>query len=165
MTWAVVAFLSVVIIALWQLFTCVVPAMRIALISENVLNLEKCVLKLDTYALQNGKIRHGTFIYDRFYRFLLSMLRPENIRFPKISEFDHDQKSQQRMSVIDNEINSLDIEIKECVLNAMSSISKILFLKYPVEFIKVFFRIDMILPGHNGRMIISGKQVMASSMG
>jgi len=163
MTWAVVIFLSVVIAILWQLFTCVIPAMRSALISENILNLEKCILKLDVDAFLHGKIRSGTFIHDRFYRFLLSMLRPDDIMFPKISEFDHDQRSKQMMSVIDNEINSLDSEIKEYVLISMASISKILFLKYPVEFTRVFF-MDMILPGYHDKMVKSGKYVTASSM-
>ena len=164
MTWTMVAFLSILISVLWQFFSCVAPAMRNAVISENILNLERCILALNTDALLNGKIKSGSYLHGNFYTFLLSMLTPEKIKMPKTSDFDFDKYVTKRLSNLDIEINGLDSITKESVLKAMMSISMILLFKYPLDFAMILFKMNLIKSGYKNGLVLSGKLVTVSSI-
>lgn len=162
MTWVMIAILSVLISILWQFFSCVAPAMRNAVISENILNLERCILALNTDALLHGKIKSGSYLHGNFYSFLLSMLTPEKIKMPKSSDFNFDGYATNRLSKLDIEINRLDDITKESVLKAMLSISMILLFKYPFEFVLIFLKMDLIKSGYKNGLVRSGKLVTVS---
>jgi hypothetical protein len=164
MTWVLVIFLSIILAVLWQYFSCVVPAMRRANVSEYILNLERCILDLNSDALLNGKIKSGSYLHGNYYLFLLSMLSPEKIKMPKISDYEFGQDSTRRMSNLDIEINSLDANTKESVLKAMLSISMILLYKYPLDFAMILLKMDLVKSGYKNGLVRSGKLVSVTSM-
>ncbi len=156
MEWSIVIILSVLSAVCWQFVAYVLPAMRNAVIAENMLTLTTCLLELNTNALSSGKIKSGSYLHDKFYRFLVLILCNADIRLPTTGP-DHDSK--RLMQQFDDEINRLGFKTKRSVTDAISAASKILFAKHPVDFIVLFLRTNRKKTDYRNGLIVSGKYV------
>jgi hypothetical protein len=150
----------------WQYLFYILPSKRRAYIAINMLCLSECLLELNREALPKGVITKGSYIHDYFYKFLVSTLYKKiYLGFPSLSDIKRSKDSDVRMNLFDNELNDLCPPTKAAVTGAIYAVSRIMFLKHPVEFIVLFLMATRARMGIRGGMISSGKYITVSSFG
>lgn len=133
-----VAIVSIAGTFLWQMYFYVLPAYKKALIAESLVSLASGVKRFNQKALGDGEVKKGSYLHDKLYRVLYSVLiHKTDLRFKALSHVRYDEETEKGVQKIRQELDALDEETKCHIYDAIYAMSKILIIRNPVVFLMI----------------------------